>query len=288
MDWPHLDCLVEEALREDIGPGDVTTEVLIEEGVDTEGKIEAVAPAVVCGLPLAERVFRRLDAGAVFEAAVKEGDEVGAGEVVAVVRGGARAVLSGERCALNFLQWLSGIATLTREFVKRTAGTGVRILDTRKTTPTLRALEKYAVRVGGGANHRMGLFDGILVKNNHLALMGSVGEVVRRALARRPHNLVVQVEVGSVAEAEEAVAAGAQALLLDNMGSGEVAEVVRRVGGVVFLEASGGVGLEGVEEMARTGVNAISVGRLTHSAPAANFRLGVGGRWPEGERGRQL
>ncbi len=273
MNWAQFDRLIEEALAEDIGPGDVTAEALIDEDLAARGVIEAGGPAVVCGLRVVERVFHRLDPQVRFEAHVKEGQEVREGQVVAEVQGLARALLGGERCALNLLQHLSGVATLTREFVRRVGGAKARILDTRKTTPLWRALEKYAVRVGGGTNHRMGLFDGVLIKNNHLALVGDIREAVRRAKERCSRSMRVQVEVRSREEAERALAAGTDALLLDNMTPPEMAEVVRMVGGQVFVEASGGVTLDNVAQVAATGVDAISVGALTHSAPAANFRL---------------
>ena len=273
MNWPQFDRLIEAALREDLGPGDVTTEALVEEEMAARGVIEAGADAVVCGLPLVERVFRQLDPQVLFEARAKEGEQVRQGQPVADIQGLGRALLGGERCALNFLQHLSGVATLTREFVRRVGRAKVRILDTRKTTPLLRALEKYAVRVGGGANHRLGLFDGVLIKSNHVALVGDLGDSVRRAKERAGHGMRIQVEVRNRQEAERALEAGADALLLDNMATAEMAQVVQMVAGRVFVEASGGVTLDNVAEVAATGVDAISAGALTHSAPAANFRL---------------
>ena len=273
MNWALVDRLVADALREDVASGDLTTEALIGEADRARGEIWAQSRAVVCGLPVAERVFRALDPQIRLQSPVGEGGEVAEGELVAIAEGQARALLTGERCALNFLQRLSGIATLTRQFVNAVGDAPVRILDTRKTTPLLRLLEKYAVRVGGGHNHRMGLHDGVLIKDNHIALVGSVREAVLRAKQRCPHGMRVQVEVANLAQAEEALSAGADALLADNMSAEEVRRVVEAAKGRAFVEASGGVTLVSVAEFAAAGVDAISVGALTHSAPAANFSL---------------
>jgi len=228
---------------------------------------------VIAGLGVAEAVFRRLDPQVVFEQGVAEGEEVVAGTVLATVRGRARALLSGERVALNFLQHLSGIATFTRAYVRAIAGTRARIVDTRKTTPGLRMLEKYAVRVGGGHNHRFGLSDGVLVKDNHLTVVGSLTQAIRRARQKVHHLLRVEVEVESLDQVREALAAGADILLLDNMSLEALREAVRLAQGRALTEASGGITLDNVAAVAATGVDFISVGALTHSAPALDIGL---------------
>ncbi len=261
------------ALAEDIGSGDVTTDAV----VDTQGSAKAPIVfrelGIVAGLDVAREVFSQLDADAVVEARAADGAWVGAGETAAVVRARTPAMLTGERVALNFLQRLSGVATLTRAFVDAVQGTGVRILDTRKTTPTLRAFEKYAVRMGGGANHRDGLYDAILIKDNHIAAAADVAEAVARARSGAPAGMAIQVEVESSDEAAAAVSAGAHALLFDNMPVPEVERAVRLVAGDVRLEVTGGVTLSNVREYAKTGVHDISVGALTHSARAIDIGL---------------
>ncbi len=263
--------LVEAGLAEDLGPGDVTTNSVLDADAAGHARVEARERMVVSGLEVARVVFERT--GAALDARVGDGTTVEAGDIVASVSGPARAILSGERVALNFLQRLSGIATLTRRFSDAVQGTGVRILDTRKTTPGWRVLEKYAVRCGGGHNHRHGLFDGILIKDNHIRAVGSIEEAVRRARASAPPGLSVEVEVESVDGASQALAAGAQALLVDNQPPSVVEQIVKRVAGRVRIEASGGVRLDTVEALARTGVDWISVGALTHSPPPVDLAL---------------
>lgn len=265
--------MVRRWLDEDVGEGDLTSRLVVPPHREGTGEFVARESGVLCGLPLAELVFSELDANCTFVPLVPEGACIAAGQAVARVAGPLRSILSGERLALNLLQRLSGIATLTRAFVEAVAGTHAVILDTRKTTPGLRALEKYAVRVGGGRNHRFGLFDGILIKDNHIRAAGGIAEAVRRARAGAPHTVVIEVEVTTLAELEEALAAGADWILLDNMDSATMREAVRRVAGRARLEASGGVTLERVREIAETGVDALSVGALTHSARALNLSL---------------
>jgi len=277
MDWTSVASLVAQALAEDLGRGDLTTEALVSQEAVGTASIAACQPAVLAGLPVAEMVFRSLDATLAWQPEVEEGQQVEAGTRLVTVRARLRALLSGERTALNFLQRLSGIATLTAQFVARAAPYGVEILDTRKTTPLHRALEKYAVRVGGGRNHRMGLYDAVLIKDNHIAAAGGVGRAVALALARVPATLRVEVEVRSLAQAREAVEAGAAALLLDHMPPEEMRALRHAFGEKLFLEASGNVTLDNVEAIAQSGVNAISVGALTHSAPAADFSMQVRG-----------
>ena len=264
--------LIDRALAEDIGLGDVTTEALVGPDVRARARIVQKAPGVVAGLRVAEAVFRRVDPELRWHAHAREGEWREDG-LVAEVAGSAASILRGERVALNFLGRLSGIATLTARFVREVAGTGAVVLDTRKTTPGLRVLEKQAVKAGGGANHRFGLHDAMLVKENHIAAAGGVGQATRTALAAAPGGMRVEVECASLAEVDEALEAGAGALLLDNFSNEELIEAVARVGGRAELEASGNVSLETVRAIAETGVDYISVGALTHSAPALDLSL---------------
>jgi len=259
------------ALAEDLGDGDVTTEATVH--VDATGSAELVVkePGVVCGLAVAEAVFRAVDPELRFERLVEEGASVAAGTAVARVAGPERAILTGERTALNFLARLSGIATLTRRYVDAVDGTGAAILDTRKTTPGLRALEKHAVATGGGRNHRFGLDDGVLVKDNHLRAAGSVTSAVERLRAATP--LPIEVECDTLEQVSEALAAGAEAILLDNMIPDQLRAAVALARGRARLEASGGVTLENVRAIAETGVDEISVGALTHSARSLDVSL---------------
>lgn len=260
-------------LREDLGQGDLTSLLVVPEDLEGEAVILAKEEGVLAGLWVAERVFALADPRTAFTPLVAEGARVAEGTEVARIRGPLRGILAGERLALNLLQRLSGIATLTRAYVEALAGSKAQILDTRKTTPGLRALEKYAVRVGGGRNHRYGLFDGILIKENHVRAAGGVGEAVRRAKARAPHYLKVEVEVRDLAELEEALEAGADLILLDNFPLEALREAVRRVRGRVPLEASGNMTLERAKAAAEAGVDYVSVGALTHSAKALDLSL---------------
>ena len=260
---------VRRALAEDLGWGDVTTEATVNAALHCRGVILAKCDCVVAGLDVAAETFRQLDPGAVFTATLADGDRAASGTVVATLRGAAGAMLTAERTALNFLQRLSGIATLTRKFVDAAAG-GITILDTRKTTPTLRALEKYAVRAGGGTNHRSGLDDGILIKDNHIRLGGGVAEVVRRMKAAR-QEMPIEIEAQSLQQVDEAVAAGADTILVDNLTIDEIREAVRRIAGRAKIELSGGVTLDRIPALASTGADYVSVGALTHSAPAADL-----------------
>ncbi len=266
-----LDRIVYAALAEDVGAGDVTTEATVD--ADAVGTAELVTrgAGVVSGLEAAEAVFRALDPEIEFERLVEEGAILEGPAVVAVVRGSLRAILTGERTALNLLGRLSGIATLTRRYVDAVAGTGVAILDTRKTTPGLRVLEKHAVACGGGRNHRFGLDDGVLVKDNHLRAAGSVREAVEDL--RRATTLPIEVECDTLEQVEEALAAGVEAILLDNMSLAELTAAVALARGRARLEASGGVTLDTVRAVAETGVDEISIGALTHSAPALDVSL---------------
>jgi nicotinate-nucleotide pyrophosphorylase (carboxylating) len=263
--------LVARALVEDVGDGDVTTAATVPGEARARAIIRQKAPGVIYGLDVAEQVFRALDPDASFIREVAEGMWRDDGEVLEV-EGRARALLSGERTALNFLQRLSGVATMAARAVQAIEGTHARILDTRKTTPGLRALEKAAVAAGGATNHRAGLYDAILIKENHAALAGGVGEAVRRARAQAP-DLPLEVECRDLAEIDEALAAGAPRLLLDNMSPAQLVAAVEHVAGRAELEASGGVTLATLRAVASTGVDFISVGALTHSAPALDLSL---------------
>jgi nicotinate-nucleotide pyrophosphorylase (carboxylating) len=263
--------IVSRALAEDLGTGDVTTAATVPADARARAVIRQKAPGVIYGLDIAEEVFRSLDPAASFARPVAEGVWRETGEVLRV-EGLARALLSGERTALNFLARLSGVATMAARAVQAIDGTGARILDTRKTTPGLRALEKAAVAAGGATNHRAGLYDAILIKENHAALAGGVGAAVRRAREHAP-GLPLEVECRDLAEVDEALAAGAPRLLLDNMSPDEVRRAVAHVAGRAELEASGGVTLQTLREVASTGVDFVSVGALTHSAPALDLSL---------------
>jgi nicotinate-nucleotide pyrophosphorylase (carboxylating) len=268
-----VDRLIELAFEEDLGPGDVTTQALIPPERKGAAQIRAKGNLVVAGLPVAQRVFRKLDPQVQFFQEAMEGQEVPPGTVLAQVRGPMAAILTGERTAINFLMRLSGIATYTRKMVNAVVGFPANIVDTRKTTPGWRALEKYAVRAGGAANHRFGLFDGVLIKNNHLTAVGSVLEAVRQAREKSHHLLKIEVEVTSLAELEEALAAKADVIMLDNMDDATMTQAVKVTAGRALLEASGSMTLERLPAVAATGVNLISMGALTHSAPAVDIHL---------------
>jgi len=260
------------ALAEDVGAGDLTTEATVAGDATCVARLLLKEPGVVCGLPVVEAVFRALDPSVTLEPSAADGDRVDQTADLARITGPARAVLTGERVALNFLGRLSGIAALTRRFVDAIEGTGAEILDTRKTTPGLRALEKYAVSCGGGRNHRFGLDDGILVKDNHLRAAGGVRPAVERLRATGT-DLPIEVEAETLDDVREALAAGAEQILLDNMSPALMREAVEVVGGKATLEASGGVSLETVRGIAETGVDFISVGALTHSARSLDVSL---------------
>ena len=269
----EIDAIVRRALDEDIGDGDVTTLCTIGPDAWVTGRFLAKAPGVVAGLEVVRAVFGQLDARVRFAARVADGDPVEARTVVAEISGPGRAVLTGERVALNFLQRMSGIATLTHRFVEATRGTRAVILDTRKTAPGLRALDKWAVRLGGGHNHRMGLYDMVLIKDNHIAAVGSITEAVARVRAGDTHRRPIEVEVTTLAELAEALVLGVDRVMLDNMGPGEMREAVRITAGRVPLEASGGVRLDTVAAIAATGVDLISTGAITHSISALDISL---------------
>jgi nicotinate-nucleotide pyrophosphorylase (carboxylating) len=266
-----LERIVHAALAEDIGAGDVTTEATVSADSVGTAAVLVKEPGVVCGLRVAETTFRALDPEVQFEAFAADGDLVEAPAVVARVSGSQRAILTGERVALNFLGRLSGIATLARQYVDAVAGTGVAVLDTRKTTPGLRALEKHAVASGGGTNHRFGLDDAVLVKDNHVRSAGSITTAVE--LVRAASDLPIEVECETLEQVSEALKVGVDAILLDNMTLPELSDAVALAGGRARLEASGGVTLETIRAIAETGVDEISVGALTHSARSLDVSL---------------
>jgi nicotinate-nucleotide pyrophosphorylase (carboxylating) len=270
-----IDRIIENALDEDIGPGDITTSAIVDIGVRGEGRLLAKEELILAGTEVFSRVFSIVDSGIMVEWQFHDGDVVLDGARIAQLKGPLRGILIGERTALNFLQHLSGIATLTRRYVEKTYPATVRVVDTRKTTPGLRVLEKYAVRVGGGSNHRFGLFDGILIKDNHIAAAGSISRAVEKLKSHVPHTVRIEVEVIDIKGLEEAINAGADAVLLDNMSLDELSRAVSVAGGRVILEASGGVNLESIGEFAKTGVDIISVGAITHSAKSVDISLEV-------------
>lgn len=265
-------------LNEDLGRGDITTQSTVTRNAHARGRFLAKEPLVIAGLEAAEAVFSTLDSQQQLEAFFSDGDEVEAGKVIARTNGFADVLLAGERVALNLLQRLSGIATTTRAFVKAVEGTNAQIVDTRKTTPGLRMLEKYAVESGGGRNHRFGLDDGVLIKDNHIALAGGVGAAVERARQSVGHLHKIEVEVSSERDLREAITSGADILLLDNLtpeATRPLVELARELSSSVLLEASGGIRLENVRAYAEAGVDLISVGALTHSARAMDISFKI-------------
>lgn len=268
-----------EFLAEDIGRGDITTQAIVRGDVRGMGRFLAKEPLVICGVDVAEAVFLNLDTEiAEIEPLMQEGDEVEAGTVFATLKGYADVLLTGERVALNLLQRMSGIATLTRQYVKAVQGTGAQIVDTRKTTPGLRLLEKYAVTIGGGKNHRMGLDDGVLIKDNHIVLAGGITEAVTAAKEKVGHLHKIEVEITNWAQLREAIEAGSDIIMIDNQMPEEAAKLVkmaRSMNPAVLIEASGGMDLDRVRSFAEAGVDLISVGRLTHSARAVDISFKI-------------
>ncbi len=275
FDHPFVIRLIAMALEEDLGRGDVTTLATIPPDRSASGKITAKADLTIAGLLLAKRILALVDASAELRVLVSEGATVKKGQVVIEMSGNAAALLIAERTMLNFLQHMSGVATLTRKFVDAIAGTKCKIIDTRKTLAGFRLLDKYAVTQGGGTNHRMGLDDGILIKDNHIAVCGGVGAAVRRARENASSLLRIEVECTNLAEVQEAIDARADIILLDNMTTQQMADAVRLVNGRALLEASGNMSLERVREVAETGVDFISVGALTHSVAAVDLSMSV-------------
>ncbi len=308
FDFAKIEALVRKALEEDLGTGDITTDSLIQDDALARGEFIARKEGIICGLPIIEPLFRLLNEDIKFKAALADGDAVKSGQIIGKIFGQARAILSGERVALNFLQRLSGIATLTRKFVRAVEEFPARIYDTRKTTPLWRHLEKYAVKIGGGENHRFGLYDMVLIKDNHLRFLGAShpalrpetpqgrGKDAQHPMGRRAlkehiaelrkslaPDVKIEIEAENLNEVKEAILAGADVIMLDNMSLDEMrqaAELVRNAPvrarqGKIEIEASGGVSLENVKKIAQAGVDRISVGAITHSAPALDISLEV-------------
>jgi nicotinate-nucleotide pyrophosphorylase (carboxylating) len=272
---PRTDHLIDLALEEDAGLGDVTSRAIFTAGDRSRGFIDAKQDLVICGLAVAARVFERVDPAIAATPTARDGDRVKRGARVLTVSGPTAALLTAERTALNFLQRLSGIATLSRRFADAVADTGVRIVDTRKTTPGWRALEKYAVRCGGCCNHRSSLGEHVLIKDNHIAAAGSLGEAVKLARAAAPHLARIEVEAKTLPEVREALRARAEVILLDNMSPGLIRRAVELIGGAAVVEVSGGVRFETLREFALPGVDVISIGALTHSATAVDLSLTI-------------
>jgi nicotinate-nucleotide pyrophosphorylase (carboxylating) len=275
---PEIVDVVRRALAEDIGPGDITTNATVDENIMATGRFVARQPMTICGVELTELVFAELGGVDFLGIHLRSGERAAAGDVLATVRGKARTLLTGERVALNFQQRLSGIATHTRKHADAVAGTGCRILDTRKTTPGLRRLEKWATACGGATNHRLGLFDAVLIKNNHITAAGGVREALERVKAAGvPHGVEIEIEVRTRVELEEALTFGADHLLLDNLTPDEASEWISFIAGRATVELSGGMRLEKLREYATTGADFISVGALTHSAVSVdiNFRVSL-------------
>ena len=273
LNFRSIDPLIELAFTEDIGIGDITTESTVSPSQRGLGTILTETEGVIAGLPIAQRVFAKIDPSLDFRTLVTDSDRVESMTSIATVEGSAKSILTGERIALNFLQRLSGTATLTAQFVAATAQYDVKIIDTRKTTAGWRVLQKYAVRIGGGHNHRFGLYDGVLIKDNHIVAAGGVAKAIKQARSAVPQTMKIEVEVETLDQVAEAQAAGADIILLDNMPVSLMKAAVGEIGEEVLTEASGGITLDQVEAVAATGVNLISVGALTHSAMPLNIRL---------------
>ncbi len=265
--------IVRRALAEDIGPGDITTDASVPVDRQAAGTFLAKQDGVVAGMAVVAECFSQAAPDCELEILVSDGEAFGVGDLLARVSGPARQILTTERVSLNFLQRLSGVATLTRHFVKAVEGTEAQILDTRKTTPGLRILEKAAVRVGGGSNHRFALYDGVILKDNHIEAAGGIAQAVAGARANVAHTIKIEVETTDLAEVQEALDSGAEIIMLDNMTCDEMREAIALIDGRALTEASGGISLETVSQVARTGVDLISVGKLTHSAPAVDISL---------------
>lgn len=269
---------IEDWLLEDIGSGDITTMSTIPEDEEGKGIMYAKEAGMIAGLPIAELVFETVDPALSFQAMIKEGEFVEKGQAIVEVTGSVQSILSGERLALNLLQRLSGIATRTNEFVKVLEGTHARVVDTRKTTPGLRLVEKYAVRVGGGHNHRYALYDAVMIKDNHIKGAGSIKQAVETARAAIPHTMKIEVECESIAQVKESLEAGVDIIMLDNMPLEQMREAVALINGRAIVEASGGVTMETIRSIAETGVDVISVGALTHSVRALDISLDLNQR----------
>lgn len=275
MEYPGLNDLIKRALEEDLGHGDITTLSLIPAEQAARGLFVAKTPGIVAGIKVSRAVFQYLDFETEFEVLKNDGDEITPGDIIAVAKGRTRTLLTGERTALNFLQRLSGIASKTRKMVNLIKYSSAQLLDTRKTTPGLRVLEKYAVSVGGARNHRFGLYDGVMIKDNHIQAVGSIQRAVAAARQRVPHTVKIEVEVDTLVQLQEALEAGADIILLDNMEVYELIQAVEITQGRALLEASGGINEGNLAEVARTGVDFISMGALTHAASSLDISFDI-------------
>ena len=273
LDFFVVDEIIKNALREDIGWGDITASATIPAGKQIQGRFIAKEKTVVCGLPVAQRVFQIIDPDVKMDILAAEGSTVAQGDVIALISGNARSVLAGERVALNFLQRMSGIAARTQECVRQVAGTKARISDTRKTTPGLRILEKYAVRTGGGSNHRYNLSDGVLIKDNHIKAAGGIRQAVKTARDSIPHTMKIEVEAEDFEMIKEALACHVEIIMLDNMSVADMEKAVELIGGRALVESSGNMGDRDLKQVAATGVDIISMGALTHTVKSADISL---------------
>ena len=269
----EIDKIILTGLKEDMPFGDITTDNLIDDTSQSEALLIAKDTGVIAGIDIAKRVFEIVDKNVVFEKRIEDGHRVKSGDVIAQIKGNTRALLKGERTALNLLQRLSGIATKTRELCEKIKDTNSKVVDTRKTTLGLRALEKYAVRVGGGNNHRFSLSDGVMIKDNHIKAAGGIKEAVKKIRKKIPHTIKIEVETETLEQVEEALEAGADIIMLDNMGVDKVRKAVKIINGSAISEASGNVNLDSIVEIAKTGVDIISVGSLTHSVSAFDISM---------------
>ncbi len=274
LDLRAVEKIVSQSLKEDIGRGDITTNSIVDSKLKCVAVIKSKDTGVVAGNPVAELVFKKLDPKIKYVSKKKDGDAIKPGDTIAEIRGSVRTVLTGERLALNILQRLSGIATLSKKFVEKTKGTGVKVLDTRKTTPGLRILQKYAVTVGGCYNHRFGLFDGVLIKNNHITIAGGIEKAVNKVRAKHK-NKEIEVETTNYKQVREALKAGADIIMLDNMQPDKIKNALKIIDKKAKTEASGGINISNISEYAKTGVDYISVGALTHSAKSLDIGLYV-------------
>jgi nicotinate-nucleotide pyrophosphorylase (carboxylating) len=269
------DELIELALKEDIGSGDITTDAIVSPDIQGVGDVIAKDDFILAGLDVARNVFNHLDSQVHFSSTFKDGDDLKKGYIVFSVKGKLSSILKAERTALNFIQRLSGIATLTRTYVDRLKHSNTRIVDTRKTTPGWRGLEKYAVKIGGGSNHRMGLYDGVLIKDNHIAACGGIRKAVNSARKQIHHLMKIEVEVTDMAELTEALSAGVDVIMLDNMTPDQIREAVKKINSKALVEVSGGVNLDNLSQLAEAGVDLISVGALTHSAKSTDMSMKI-------------
>ncbi|NLO97344.1 MAG: carboxylating nicotinate-nucleotide diphosphorylase [Peptococcaceae bacterium] len=273
------DEIIERALKEDIGTGDLST-LVIPEDLLGEAKLYAKEEGIICGIPIVEKVFKKIDPNIIIEVKVKEGDPIFPGMLIMVVKGSFAAILQAERTALNFLQHLSGISTYTRKLVDLIQDLGVKVVDTRKTIPGMRLLQKYAVRVGGGQNHRFGLYDAVMLKDNHLAAVGGLKEAVQRVRNKVGHMVKIEIECETIEQVKEALACGVDVIMLDNMSLEEMRTAVKLINHQSLVEASGGITAENIRAIAETGVDVISVGKLTHSVKSIDFSLVIDDQKP--------